>query len=51
MNAVTEVHEVQREYSCCTMVNGVIELFRSLALYSKFSTIAVSVSLGMCVDT
>ena len=47
----TEVSGVQREYSCCTMLSGVTESFRSLELYSKFSIIAVSVCRGMCVDT
>jgi hypothetical protein len=46
----TELIGVQRRYSCCTMLNGVTAPFRSRELYSKFSIIAVSVCLGMCVD-
>jgi len=48
--AVTELLGVLRANSCCTMVNGVIELFRSFELCSEFSKIAVSVDLGICVD-
>ena len=50
----TELAGVRRVYSCCTMLSGVTVPFSSLELYnlySRFSSIAVSFCLGICVDT
>jgi hypothetical protein len=47
----TELAGVQRMYSCCTTLSGVTVPFSILELYARFSSIAVSFCLGICVDT
>ncbi len=47
----TELAGVQRMYLCCTTLSGVTVPFSILELYARFSSIAVSFCLGICVDT